>query len=116
MTEDLLREAVRKALRETIPANNNDAGQVMRVEHSGTINLRIEIVEPATAQQQATPPAVPTTGASPAVAMALQRAGHLLRHLEAYKPVGHTWERSSAPGSLVLHPAPWLRRVLRNEP
>ena len=82
MTADLLREAVRKALRETIPENDNGQAAAQQVEHSGTITVRIEVNATA-----ARPSGANTRPAGNA------RITRLLSELESYRPIGRTWER-----------------------
>lgn len=104
---DHLKKAVETTLRESLPGNDHGSPAGMRIEHSGSIKVCIEFGDaPAVhlpCQCAARP--VPQTGVD-----------ELLARLNAIVPKARTYERRAAGGRMVLHPAPWVRSMLKGQP
>lgn len=112
MTTDQLKAAIERTLREGLPANANGAAQTLRLEHSGSVTVTVEI--------RGLPSSAAPAG-TPSVALVPQRGvDELLRRLDAI-PVrgrvgGERPQRPSPFARMIFNPSPALREHLRNQP
>jgi|GEM_PF-4373765 len=114
MSKEDVAKAIRRALLEGLPANDDGstAGRVIEVRHCGEITIKVASAE------QAPPRRADLALQDNAAAQRIMRPAspelvkRLLSELDGLKPAARTWER---PSRIILHPAPWVRAQMRSE-